>query len=176
MDEIWRDIKGYEGLYQVSNLGRVKRLKSKYMKSERILKEGITTGGYRLVVLCKNNKSKTFRLHRLVAEAFIPNPENKPQVNHIDENKANNNVNNLEWMTAKENINHGTSLYKRSITQRKTQHSKRIIAIDIANGEYNYYCSISECARQLGLNKSHICQCLKGKVKQTGGYTFEYAE
>ena len=100
MEEIWRDIDGYEGLYQVSNKGRVKSLK--YGK-ERILRPGWKTGGYLFVILCKNGNQSKQRIHRLVAQAFIPNPNNKPQVNHLDENKKNNCVDNLEWATAKEN-------------------------------------------------------------------------
>lgn len=167
MKEIWKDVGGYEGLYQVSNLGRVKRLKGKYMKSDKLLKQVKLDSGYIAVGLCKHNKAKNFRVHRLVAEAFIPNPEEKPQVNHINEDKTNNMVSNLEWMTAKENNNYGTR------TQRT---SKPVKAIDIANGEYNIYCSISECARQLGLHQPNICQCLKGKCKQIGGYIFEYSK
>ncbi|WPH68848.1 HNH endonuclease [Enterococcus phage EF-M80] len=167
MIEEWKDIEGYEGLYQVSNLGRVKRSKGKYMKSERILMLFINTPGYLQVMLCKNNKCKKFTVHRLVANAFIPNPENKPQVNHIDEDKTNNMVSNLEWVTAKENVNHGT---------RNERSSKKIKAIDIANGEWNDYKSISECARELGLHQSSISMCLKGKRKTSGGYTFKYKE
>lgn len=167
MIEEWKDIEGYEGLYQVSNLGRVKRSKGKYMKSERILMLFINTPGYLQVMLCKNNKCKKFTVHRLVANAFIPNPENKPQVNHIDEDKTNNKVSNLEWVTAKENVNHGT---------RNERSSKKIKAIDIANGEWNDYKSISECARELGLHQSSISICLKGKRKTSGGYTFKYKE
>lgn len=165
--EEWKDIKGYEGLYQVSNLGRVKRLKGKYMKSERILKQVNAYNGYIVVCLCKHNKHKNFKVHRLVAEAFIPNPENKPTVNHIDEDKTNNVVSNLEWATMKEQNNHGTR------TQRT---SKKVKAIDIATGEYNEYNSQSECARQLGLKAPNINMCLKGKCRQIGGYVFEYSK
>lgn len=160
MEEIWRDIEGYEGLYQVSDLGRVKSL-----YTNRILKGSKDAKGYLIVKLCKNSIKSNKTIHRLVAQAFIPNPENKPQVNHIDENKTNNMVSNLNWMTSKENNNHGTR------TQRI---SKPIKAIDIATSEYNIYCSIRECARQLGLNPSHITSVLKGRYKQTGGYTFKY--
>lgn len=164
MIEEWKDIKWYEGLYQVSELGRVKR---KYRKSERILKPLVDKDGYIYINLNKNNKRKWFRVHRLVAEAFIPNPENKPQVNHIDEVKTNNMVSNLEWMTVKENINYGT---------RTERCSKKIKAIDIANGEWNEYRSIRECARQLSLNHGNISKCLQGRCKQVGGYIFEYSK
>ena len=113
--EIWKDIKGYEGLYQVSNKGRVKSL-NRYannngtlqFRPERILKQNIQKAGRSrrcTVALSKKSKIKRIRVHRLVAEAFIPNPENKPQIDHIDTNMENNNVENLRWVTHKENMN-----------------------------------------------------------------------
>ena len=101
--EEWRDVVGYEGLYQVSNLGRVKSFKKDKAK---ILKSNPGIGGYLRVVLCKDFKNKNRFVHVLVAKAFIPNPDNKPQVNHIDGDKTNNRVENLEWMTCSENIHH----------------------------------------------------------------------
>lgn len=110
MEEIWKDIQGYEGLYQVSNLGRVKslaRLDTRGQRvSEKILKLGKHRAGYFRVNLYKNGKMKQYLVHRLVALAFIPNPENKEQVNHIDGNKQNNVIENLEWCTHSENIQH----------------------------------------------------------------------
>ena len=119
MEEIWKDIKGYEGYYQVSNLGRVKSL-ARYIfiirnrgrqtynqiVKEKILKTHKSSNGYLLVFFKKNNKSKPFFVHRLVATAFIPNIENKPQVNHKDGNKQNNYLDNLEWATNCENMQH----------------------------------------------------------------------
>lgn len=171
MKEIWKDIEGYEGLYQVSNLGRVKRLKGKYMSKERILKPCENNTGYLQVHLCKNSKSKFYKVHRLVALAFIQNPENKQQVNHIDETKLNNVVSNLEWVTAKENNNHGTRIERSIISNQK-----KVKAIDIANGEYNYYESLKACGMELGIEPSSITKQLKGKLKQTGGYVFEYTK
>jgi hypothetical protein len=116
-EEIWKDISDYEGLYQASSLGRIRSLdrykitKNRYGKIKAkikgiFLKPSINHDGYYEIVLSKNGKSKMFRLHRVIAKTFLDNLENKPQVNHIDGNKLNNNINNLEWCTCKENINH----------------------------------------------------------------------
>lgn len=164
MEEIWKDIEGYEGLYQVSDLGRVK---SSY--TDRILKGSKHITGYLVVNLYKNNIGSTKRIHRLVAQAFIPNLENKSDVNHIDENKTNNKVSNLEWMTTKENINHGT----RNERMAKTN-SIPIIATNLTTGESTKFNSTNECTRQLGLNSGNITSVLKGRRRQTGGYTFKY--
>lgn len=103
--EIWKDIKGYEGDYQISNLGRVKSLK---YKKERILKYFFDKDGYKNLTLTKNGKAKKKKIHRLVAECFIKNPFNKPDVNHIDLDKSNNNVSNLEWVNKRENMKHAS--------------------------------------------------------------------
>ena len=109
MNEEWRDIKGYEGLYQVSNLGRVKSFKDNNGNCrEKILNYKPKKDGYIQVKLFKNGTYRIFKVHRLVAESFIPNPDNYPIINHKDENKTNNTVSNLEWCTQKYNINYGT--------------------------------------------------------------------
>lgn len=166
MIEEWKDIKGYEELYQVSNLGSVKRV-----KTGRILKGSEDTKGYLRVTLSKNNTVSHQRVHRLVAQAFISNTDNKPQVNHIDENKTNNMVSNLNWMTAKENLNHGTHNERVSKTQ-----SIPIIATNLKTDESTEFYGTCECARQLGLSQGGITSVLKGKRRQTGGYIFEYAK
>lgn len=170
MNEIWKDIKDYEGLYQVSNLGRVKRV-----KAGKILKGFKITKGYVGVRLSKNGIVSNKKIHRLVAQAFISNPESKPQVNHIDENKTNNVISNLEWSTAKENSNHGTRNERAGKAISKSK-SIPIIAINIKTGESTEFYGSNECARQLDLSQGNITSVLKGRYKQTGGYTFKYKE
>lgn len=166
MEEIWKDIKEYEGLYQVSNLGRVKRV-----TTGRILKGSKDRGGYLVVNLSKNNSGSMKKIHRLVAQAFIPNPENKAEINHIDEDKTNNMLSNLDWMTRKENNNHGT----RTDRMAKTR-SIPIIAINLKTNESTEFYGASECARKLWLHQPSITHVLNGRRKQTGGYTFKYKE
>lgn len=162
-EEVWKDIEGYEGLYQVSSWGRVR---STY-RGGRILKSLVTTYGYLRVTLYKSNVGKCQFIHRLVAQAFIPNPQNKPEINHIDENKENNFVDNLEWVTTKENLNYGT----RNLRASKSL-SKPIICIETGIEYYGTH----ECARKMGLKPSNINKVLKGMLKHTGGYTFKYKE
>lgn len=111
--EIWKPIKGYEGYYEVSNLGRVKRLEGYdgggHWVKEHLMKITPDKGDYPCVSLSREGIAKKVPIHRIMAEAFIPNPCNKPQVNHIDENKDNYDLSNLEWVTAKENMNYGTA-------------------------------------------------------------------
>ena len=173
MKEIWKDIKGYEGLYQVSSFGRVKSFDSidklGRIRKGRILKGGKITHGYLKVKLYKNGIASHHRIHRLVAQAFIPNPENKSEVNHIDEDKTNNMLSNLEWVTRNENNNHGTRNERASKTM-----SIPIIATNIKTGESTEFYGTNECARQLELHVSSITKVLKGRRRQTGGYTFKY--
>ena len=164
MDEIWHDIEGYEGLYQISNKGRVKSLK---WGKERILKPGITGSGYLKVLLCKNGMIKHIKIHRLVANAFITNPENKPQVNHKDENKFNNSVNNLEWSTAKENNNFGT---------RNERASRKILQYSKSGEFIREWQSAAEVERVLGIDNSNITKCCKGKRKYAGSFIWRYKE
>ena len=146
--EIWRDIKDYEGLYKVSNQGRVKSLKKKFGKqeTETIMKPVMQWTGYMRIGLIKDKKLKTHMVHRLVAQAFIPNPENKPIINHIDGNKANNDVDNLEWATFKENSN----------LSKKLKSSKRYNSILVVDSCGNTFDSYRQAGRFWGLSPNTI--------------------
>jgi len=173
-NEIWKDIKGYEGLYQVSNIGRVKSLErtvprkngSKLPIKERILKPKANRDGYLTVVLCKGSgKRKGFLVHRLVCEAFHKNPKNKPCVNHIDENKTNNTAGNLEWCTYSENNKHGT----------RTARTCKSVGQYTPNGELvKIWQSTREVERQLGFSNNHIGDVARGERKTAYGYVWKY--
>ena len=172
--EEWRDIKGWEGLYQVSNLGNVKSLERKvwngrgyYKTTERILKSFDNGYGYLQVILRKGEKSKTCYVHRLVACAFIPNPQGLPDVNHKDENKENNCVENLEYCTKAYNNNYGT---------RTEKTIKPVYGINKTSGLIVEFSSIMEAERALGINNSHIVKCCKGKQKSAGGFYWMYKD
>lgn len=173
MEEIWRDIKGYEGLYQVSNLGNVKSLcynKTKNLsKLLKPRKNKVSGDAYFIVSLCKNGIHKNFYIHRLVAEAFIENVNDLPQVNHIDEDKSNNKVSNLEWCTIAYNLNYGTC---RKRAARKTGMSVFQYTKD-GNFVKEYY-SIHEATRQTGI--TNVGDCIRGKSKTAGGFVWKLKE
>ena len=167
--EIWRDIEGYEGLYQVSDQGRVKSLVRKGRKSERILKPGVMHDGYVGVNLYSGGKPKTLKVHRLVCEAFHENPDNKPQVNHINEIKTDNRASNLEWCTRKQNINHG------SRNERVAKAQSKPVAQYAQDGELiKIWPSTREVERQAGFRHGYICQSANGKRKQAYGFIWKY--
>lgn len=177
MEEIWKDIEGFEGLYQISNMGRVKSVermkwsgKCYYKAPEKILKAGKSSGGYLFVWLCKDGKGKWCVIHRLVAKAFLPNPEELPEVNHIDEDKTNNCVTNLEWCSKKYNINYGT---RRRRALEKI--NKPVISISKISGLIMEYPSAAEAERMTGVYSTHITRCCKGKQKSSGGFYWMYA-
>ncbi len=160
--EQWADVNGYEGTYKVSDRARVKRVDG---KSEHLL--GCHTNaknGYVYVALSKNGKRKSVRLHRLVAEAFIPNPNKKPQVNHIDGNKANNVCSNLEWTTASENQLHRYNVLKKSGGGRPP-----VKVRCVETGEE--YGTIAEVTRATGIG--HIAAVLRGERNFAGGYRWQ---
>ena len=157
MAEEWKDIEGYEGLYQVSNCGRVR---SFHKDKVAVIVPNKIPNGYFVIHLRKGGKRKAEYLHRLVATAFIPNPKGLSDVDHIDNDKTNNNVNNLQWLTNCDNI-------------RKEQ-SKAIIRIDKQGNEVRYDACMD--AVREGFNKCGIWRCLNGVRKTHHGYFWKYAE
>ena len=163
--EIFKEINDFEGYY-VSNLGRVKSCKR---KSETFIAIKDDRNGYLIVKLWKNNKQYSNKVHRLVAEAFIPNPNNLRDVNHKDENKYNNNVSNLEWLDHKDNINFGTHNERANKTK-----SKPILQLSLDGVFINEFYSSYEAQRQLDISESSINQCCNGKRKTAGGYIWKF--
>jgi len=190
MNEIWRDIKGYEGLYQVSNLGRVKSLSRKYKHNmfgkkiiyktskERLLTININQG-YAHVVLCKNGKCKQKLLHRLIAQSFIPNPENKPNINHIDGNGLNNNLDNLEWCTQKENIKHASDILNIFNNYQRYRDTRTKFVIQL-NNETKEFMAIFNSAKEtsilLDVPISTIRSSCRNSISKTAKYEYRYAD
>lgn len=176
MNEIWKDIIGYEGLYQISNLGRVKSLGNSKSRKEKILKltkKRVKKSTYYTVNLHKNGVVENFRVNRLVAQAFIPNPYNLSDVNHIDEDTLNNVVSNLEWLSHKDNCNYGTRNTRMSESNTNNpKRSKQIVCIETGI----IYPSIHEASRKLNINYGNLCRALKHKEKTCGGYHWNYIE
>lgn len=171
MLEIWKDIKDYEGLYQVSNLGRVKSLANRSNhKKELILKQHKYKGYYK-VNLCKNGKRKLCSVHRLVAEAFIQNPENLPCVNHKDENKLNNCIENLEWCTHGYNNSYGTRLER---VFKKL--SKKVLQYDLNGNFIKEYSSVSEAAKYVNGSAANICSVISGRYRYAYGSLWKYKD
>ena len=167
--EYWKPVVGYEGLYEVSNWGRVKSIK---FGKEIILKQKIK-GGYYYVCLYKNGIVKTYLVHRLVAQAFLPNPDNLPQVNHKDENKTNNSVDNLEWCDAKYNRNYGTINERLSKSLINGKCSKIVIQYNLDGTFVREWPSTMECERN-GYNNTCISKCCLGKRKTYRGFIWRY--
>ena len=174
MREEWRDIQGYEGKYMVSNLGRVKSLNYHRTGKERILKAYDNGYGYLYVNLSKEGKTKKYKIHRLVAKAFLENPEGYTEVNHINEDKADCRADNLEWCSrAYNNTYNGRA--KKVGKKLAEKLSKPVFGINKVNGLILEFPSIAEASRQTGINKGNICSCLKGNYKSAGGYVWYQA-
>ena len=173
MQEIWKDVKGYEGLYQVSNYGNIKSFPrtGTRTKEERILRKSINQNGYYCVTLYKDGRSKTKNVHSIVAEAFIKNKYNFSSVNHKDENKTNNNVENLEWCTHKYNMNYGTANERRSNTEKI-----KIIQYDLEDNFIKEWHGIKYTSKKLKISTANIISCCKGKRKTAGNYKWKYKE
>lgn len=198
MEEIWKDIEGYEK-YQVSNLGNVRSLDYMHTGKVQLLRLRKRKRGYLCITLCKDGKLKNYLVHRLVAQAFLPNPDNLPQVNHRDENPSNNRANNLEWCDCKYNNNYGSHSQKISESKRgipRSQETKRKVAealrgiphseerkrkksIPVAQyteeGELiAIFYGAREASRQTGIYSSSINACCRGKLKTSGGFIWKY--
>jgi len=175
MEETWKDIPGYIGEFQVSSKGKVKSLDRRVGKYKRlvhgcVMKHFIDDAGYPRIAL---NAQKKYKVHRLVAMAFIPNPYNKPCVGHLDNNRLNPCVENLEWCTVKENVAHCIKSNRQRI-QIPGEHpkSKPVIAINLQTKERINFASQKDAARQLGIWQTHVNGCITGRCKTTKGYTF----
>lgn len=153
-----KDIKGYEGLYAITSCGKVWSY-----KSQKFLKPAKDKDGYYDVSLYKDGERKHFKVHRLVAQAYIPNPNNLPLINHKNERKTDNYVSNLEWCDAKYNNNYGT---------RKDLNKTPVYCVELDQ----MFDSASDAARQLEIDNSSISKCCKGKYKTCGGYTWRYIQ
>ena len=182
--EEWRAVAGYEGLYEVSNLGRVRSLGRTIMRNTRwgtvkpytikprVLKHKICQGGYHQVGLFDiDGVSKPFKVHRLVAQYFVSNPDNLNEVNHKDEDKANNRADNLEWVTHIANCNYGTR------NERSAVNSGRQVEQLTRDGHHvAFYQSASEASRTTGIGRKNINECLRLRSQTAGGYRWKYKE
>lgn len=162
--EEWRRLEGFVWGYEVSNLGRVKSLNYRKTGKPKIMKQSKVADGYLAVRLKKEGKPMLYRVHRLVAMVFIPNPYNHPQINHKDENKTNNRVENLEWCTAKYNINYGSLIQK--ISKVVYQYDKNLNLIHVWNSTMD--------AQRNGFHNTNVSKCCAGKLKTYKGFIWSY--
>lgn len=163
MKEIWKDIKNYEGLYQISNLGKIKSFsRGENSNKEKILKLKYDKYGYMCIDLWKNKSVKTFKVHRLVAQAFIPNPHNYPVVNHKNKMRDDNIVDNLEWCTIKYNCQYSKA--------------KAVLQCDLNGNVIKRWDCIREASRKLKICNGDICKCCKKKKNTCGGFLWKYVE
>lgn len=181
MNEIWKDVTGYEGLYQVSNLGRVKAMPKRGHK-EKIMKPSLKKDGYNRILLSKKGKYKTLYVHRLVAEAFLSHTESKCEVNHINGIKTDNYVYNLEWVTKSQNQLHAIEMGLRApspmIGRKGKLHptSRPVLQFDLEGNFINEWKCISEAARAIGCSPSSISSCASTHIrnKTCKGYIWKY--
>ena len=187
MKEIWKDIEGYEGIYQVSNLGRIKALKKivrwdggkDYPREEYIMKKIVKNSGYEQITLSKNSTQVRRIVHRLVASAFLPKDPTRPFINHKDGNKANNRVDNLEWCTTKENnlhkyrvLGHRPSTLGRF--GKDSPKSKRVKQLSLDGSLVKLWDCASDAVRECGFDSAGISKVAYGKQSHHKGYRWEY--
>lgn len=176
MEEIWKDVPGYEGLYKVSNWGRVKSMfyhakKGKgfnLKENPKILTPSIDSYGYFIVSLTNGLSKKTLTIHKIVAKVFIPNPNKLQNVNHKDENKQNNCVDNLEWCTVEYNNRYGTKAKRtsQSLKKKVCQYDREMNLIKIYDGAI-------DAEKETGISRSSICACIKNRIKSAGGFLWK---
>ena len=183
MKEVWIDIAGYEGLYQVSNLGRIQSLprvnlcvNRKYVRKGKVLKGMSDKDGYLYVLLSKEGVQRKFLIHRLVAKHFIPNPQNFPQVNHRNEVVDDNRLENLEWCDCVYNIRYGTGLKRRAKLQTNKHGAKAVLQFTLDGEFVREFPSTMEIVRVYGFRQSHINECCLGKAKSSYGYVWKYKD
>lgn len=170
MQEIWKDIKGYEGIYQVSNMGNIRSLNYRKMNQNKILKLDKDINGYLNADLNLNGKREVYKVHRLVAEAFIENKHNKKVINHKNGIREDNRVENLEWCTSSYN---NTNIVKRQYKNVK-RNRKEIEQYDENNNLIKTWNSISTASIETGISYPNICSCCKGRLNSAGGYIWKY--
>ena len=161
---MWRPVLGYEGIYEINRLGEIRRI-----KSGRILRGYMGRDGYKRVSLTANGQTKPFLLHRLLAVAYIPNPLNYPCINHKDEDKSNNSLDNLEWCTHRYNLNYGTHNARANESRKKpiSQYSK--------DGKFiRDWDSVTDLRNETGADITHVSSCCRGKRKSANGYCWQY--
>lgn len=189
MNEVWKDIKDFEGLYQISNFGRVRSLdrwvnnssNGGYNLKGRVLANKKGTNDYSLTCLSKEGKQYYFLVHRLVGLHFIEMPEHvkesqRQEINHIDEDITNNHVDNLEWVTPKENMNHGTRVERCIEKFKETGFVKKVVQMDLEGNFIAEYESQIEASRQTGVRQGNISSAILGKYKTAGGYKWKFKE
>ena len=196
MKEIWKDIEGYEGLYQVSNFGKVRsldRYNSKGCWIKGCILEPTNCKGYLQIVLFLNGKKSYYYIHRIVAEAFLPNPDNKPEIDHINTDKTDNTVwlnedgsvnydkTNLRWVTHTENMNNPLTRKKQSTRFKgkighNTPASKIIAQLDKNGKLLKVWLCAMDAVRQEGYTQEHISSCCKGTLKTHKGYKWQYID
>lgn len=184
--QIWKEIPNYEGKYQVSNTGRVRSLNYNRTGKTKVMKQGKDKDGYKNIILHKNGKYKIYYIHRLVALAFIPNPDNLPQVNHKDEDKTNNTVWNLEWCTPEYNTNYGTRNKRTSEANKgkskgkgKNNPKAKPVLMFTLDGKFiRMFNCVVDANEYLGKDRhsTNISMCATNKSKTAWGYIWKYEE
>lgn len=187
MQEIWKEIPGWEGFYEASNLGEIRSIRRVVTRpngrplpvNSKILSQATNKYGYKAVVLCRHGVMKTMAVHRLIAMTFIPNDCNYPTVNHKNEVKSDNRAENLEWCTLAYNIRYGTCQARRAqkVKKNNPKTSRPVIMMDLSGGALQEFPSLMEAQRQTGVKNQNIWECCAGgRSKTAGGYKWKFKQ